>query len=272
MLKKLKTKLLDIFILILTIPILVPFYMLVVNSFKTKAEAAEMTLKLPTEWNIIENYRTMAEVGNIFVGFKNSAIITVLSVALTIIVSAITAFIIQRRKEKFSNWIFIFLVLGLFIPGFTVPTVLLIHRLHIPKLIGLILMNVVGGLPMGIFLYVRYLKSIPREIDEAAIIDGCGLFRLFMQIIMPLVTPITATYAIISVLSVWNDFAMPLYLLSGSENQTITLAMFNFFGPHSADWNLVFACIVVSTLPVIIIYFTLQKYIIAGMVGGSVKG
>lgn len=231
-----------------------------------------MSLKLPTTWNIVENYMTVAEVGKIATGFKNSLIITVLSVSLTILVSAITAFIIQRRKGKLSNWIFTFLLLGIFIPGFTVPTVLLVHRLHIPRLIGLILLNIVGGLPMGVFLYVGYLKSIPREIDEAAIIDGCGLFKLFIKIIMPLLAPITATYAIVSILGVWNDFAMPLYLLSGSENQTVTLAMFNFFGPHSGDWNLVFACIVISTLPVVIIYFALQKYIIAGMVGGAVKG
>ena len=272
MLKKLKGRLLDIFILILTIPIIVPFYMLVVNSFKTKAEAAEMNLRLPIEWNIIGNYTTMAQVGKIFTGFKNTVIITALSVSLTIIISSLTALIIQRRKEKISNYFLMFFLLGIFIPRFTVPTVLLIQSFHIPKLLGLILINIVGGLPMGLFLYVGYLKSIPQEIDEAAIIDGCGLFKLYTNIIMPLITPITATYAIISILGVWNDFEMPLYLLSGSENQTITLAMYNFFGPYSADWNLVFACIVASTLPVIIIYLVLQKYIISGMVGGSIKG
>ncbi len=272
MVKKIRKVSWEIVLLLMTLPILIPFYMLVVNSFKTSAEAAEMSLKLPTVWNGLENYSEMARVSNIWVGYKNSFIITAVSVVIMVGLCAITAFIIQRRRQKYSGWLYNFFILGMVLPSFIVPTVVLVRTLHLPGMAGLILIYIAMGLPMGIFLYTGYFKSIPRELDESAILDGCGLGGLFFKIIMPLVTPITATYSIISVLTLWNNFDTPLYLLSGSANVTVTLAMFNFFGPHSADWNLVFACVVATTLPVVLVYLILQKYIIAGMVGGAVKG
>lgn len=267
--KKILTKVL---LLLLALPVLMPFYMLIINSFKDKTEAAEMSISLPQKWNIIENYSEIAKVGNILTGYKNSFIITAISVLFIIIISALTSFVIQRRKEKISMFLYTFFVLGILLPSFTVPTILLVYKLHIAKFIGLIIINIATGLPMGIFLYVGYFKSIPKALDESAIIDGCGMLRLFFKIILPLAKPITATFSIVSILTLWNDFSTPLYLLSGSKNSTISLAMFNFFGAHSADWNLVFACVVAATLPVVIVYFLLQKYIVAGMVGGALKG
>lgn len=269
---KLKKYLWEIFMLFMTLPILIPFYMLLINSFKTNAEAADMNLKLPTRWNIFENYSEMASVANILTGYKNSIIITFSSVILIILVCSFTAFIIQRRKQIYSQWLYTFFILGLVLPSFIVPTVALVRNMRLPGIIGLILIYITGSLPMGIFLYTGYYKSIPRELDESAILDGCSLFGLFFKIILPLVTPITATYAIMNILTLWNNFDTPLYLLAGSENATVTLAMFNFFGPHSADWNLVFACVVATTMPIVLVYLVLQKYIVAGMVGGAVKG
>lgn len=272
MLKKLKNKIAEILLLLLTLPIILPMYMLVINSFKSKAESANINMKIPTTWNIVENYTQMARTGKILSGYKNSFIITLVSVVLIVILSALTAFIIQRRKHRVSGVLYLIFVLGVLLPSFTVPTVLLVQKIPAPRYVGLILIYIATNLPMGIFLYTGYYKSIPRELDEAAMLDGCAMPQLFIKIIFPLVKPMTATFAIITILGIWNDFSTPLYLLSGSQNQTVTLAMFNFFGPHAADWNLVFACIVASTIPVVIMYLLLQKYIIAGMVGGSVKG
>lgn len=259
-------------VILLTIPILIPIFMLVINSFKNKAEAAEMNLKFPIQWNIIDNYLELMKTGNIFTGLKNSLILTIIPTILIVVITSITAFVIQRRKNKASGILFNLFILGMILPGFIVPTVMIIRTLHIPSLLGVILMFTTGSIPMGIFLYVGYFKSIPRELDESAVIDGCGMLRLFYQIIFPLVTPVTATLVIVTVLGLWNDFGTSIYLLSGEKNQTLTLTMFYFFGPHSADWNLVFACIVVVTLPVVIFYLFLQKYIVAGMTGGAVKG
>ena len=271
MLRKLKKLIGEWVLLILAVPILIPLYMLVVNSFKNQAEAADMNLKLPLEWSMIDNYAELIETGNILIGFKNSLLITLISTFIIVAVTSLAAFVIQRKKNVFSRILFNLFILGMILPGFIVPTVLIIKSLHILPVMGVILIFATGSIPLGIFLYVGYYKSIPRELDESAVIDGCGMLRLFYRIIFPLVTPITATLVITSVLGIWNDFGTSIYLLSGEANQTLTLTMFYFFGPHSANWNLVFACICISTLPVVIFYLFLQKYIIAGMTGGAVK-
>lgn len=269
---KIKKSATELLFILLTVPILIPLYMLVVNSFKNKAEAAEMNLRLPEQWNMIDNYIEVIKAGNLITGLKNSLILTVVPTVLIVLITSIAAFVIQRRKQNFSGILFNLFILGMILPGFIVPTVMIVRMLHIPSILGVILIYTTGSIPMGIFLYVGYYKSIPRELDESSIIDGCGMLRLFYQIIFPLVTPVTATLVIVTVLTLWNDFGTSIYLLSGEANQTLTLTMFYFFGPHSADWNLVFACIVVITFPVVIFYLFLQKYIIAGMTGGAVKG
>ena len=270
--KKIKSVISGLVGMLLSLTILLPFYMLIINSFKNKAEAAEMNIRMPTEWHIFDNFMEMATTGNILIGYKNSIMITAMSVLLNILFSSITAFIIQRRTDRLAKFLYTFFILGILLPSFTVPTILMVYKLNLPRYIGLMLIYISGGLPMGLFLYVGYFKSIPRALDESAVIDGCGIMRLFFQIVMPLAKPITATYAIVTILTHWNDFSTPLYLLSGSQNTTVTLTMFSFFGAHSADWNLVFACVVATTIPVVIVYFFLQKYIVAGMVGGSLKG
>lgn len=272
MLYKIKKLAAEVVIALLTLPVLVPFYMLVVNSFKNKAEAAEMNLKLPVHWNIINNYVELINTGNLLTGLKNSLILTIIPTVLIVLITSIAAFVIQRRKQKLSGVLFNLFIMGMILPSFIVPTVIIVRTLHIPSIMGVIFIFITGAIPVSIFLYVGYYKSIPRELDESAVIDGCGMSRLFYQIIFPLVKPVTATLVIITTLGLWNDFGTSIYLLSGEANQTLTLTMFYFFGPHQADWNLVFACIVVVTLPVVILYFSLQKYIVSGMTGGAVKG
>ncbi|MBZ0295266.1 MAG: carbohydrate ABC transporter permease, partial [Anaerolineae bacterium] len=138
--------------------------------------------------------------------------------------------------------------------------------------VGIIILYTTTQIPFSIFLIYGFIDSVPRELDEAAIIDGCGPLQLFFRIILPLLTPVLVTAGILNFLGVWNDFLLPLYFLNNSAHWPMTLAVYNFFGQYQADWNLVSADILLTILPVIAIYLVGQRFILSGLSSGAVKG
>ncbi|GGH28801.1 carbohydrate ABC transporter permease [Paenibacillus segetis] len=258
--------------LLLSLVVIIPFYMILVNSFKNKEDAALVNLHAPTQWQAISNYITMFQEGGVWTAFKNSILLTVPSVLVIILLCAMTAFVLQRRKHKASSLMSSLIVLGLFVPGQIIPTYFICQYLHVSSFLAAALVLIAANIPMGVFLYMGFCKSIPTEIDESAILDGCSPLRLFFQIIYPLLQPITVTLFIITFMAIWNDFGTTIYFLNNTKNFTLTLTIFNFFGVHSSDWNLVFANVIIVSLPVIIVYFLAQKQIISGMTAGAVKG
>lgn len=257
---------------ILSLLILIPMYMVVINSFKTKTEAADMNLQLPSQWHILDNYSQMIQEGGIGVGLRNSVIITLVCVSVVVITSSMAAFVIQRRKSKVSSVINSIFLVGIMLPIQIIPTVYFCKFLKMTSYLSAIATLIVANISVAVFLYTGFLKSIPRQLDESAILDGAGPLRLFFQIIFPLLKPVTATAIIVTFMSVWNDFGTSIYFLNSSKDYTITLTIYNFFGQHNSDWQLVFANVVVACIPVVLIYLFLQKYIISGMTAGSVKG
>ena len=258
---------------VLTLFILIPFYLLLINSFKDKAGAAVMDLKLPEKWNIIANYSLLIKEGGIPRAFMNSVLISCISVTGIVILSAMTAFIIQRRKSGMCQFINSTVLAGMFLPTSMVPTYFIVKNLHLNAgYLGISLVYIAASFPVAVFLFTGFYKSIPIEIDESASLDGCGITRLFFNIIFPLIKPVTVTVLIISFMGVWNDFGISIYFLNSPKKYTMVLTTFNYFGTHAADWNLVFADIVVISLPVMVLYFALQKYIVSGMTAGAVKG
>lgn len=266
----------DVLGIILTgVIFLMPFYFLVINSFKNTKEASLMNLSLPSSYHIIENYKTVLEVqhGIVIRAFLNSFIIAILSVIGTIIVCSMAGFIMQRRKDKFSGlWNFVILF-GLILPPAIVPTVWVLKALHIfTTLPSMILLEIAFNFPFSTLMYKGFMATIPREIDEAAIIDGCGSIRLFFQIIFPLLKPINITILVLVFLGVYSDFMNPLYFLPGVNNVTVQLILFRFMSRYGTQWNLLFAAVVLITIPSVILYLFLNKQIIAGMTIGSLKG
>lgn len=164
------------------------------------------------------------------------------------------------------------ILMGLFIPGQIIPTYFICYYMHVRTFLAAGLVLIASNLSMGVFLYTGYFKSIPRELDESAMLDGCNGLQLFFHIIFPLLKPITVTLFIITFMGIWNDFGTTIYFLNSSRNFTLTLTIYNFFGVHSSDWNLVFANVIAVSLPVIIVYFMAQKQIMSGMTSGAVKG
>lgn len=270
--KKKGNIILSIVLWLFTLIILLPIYMVVINSFKDRNEAALMNISLPTTWHIVENYKEMIVEGGVIRGFINSMIVTGISVFLLVVLCSAMAFTLERKKDRLSKLVNSVVILGLVLPLQIIPTYFVCDFFHLTHMAAAIVVLVVANMSFTVFLYTGFVKSIPMEIDESAWLDGAGHYQLFFEIIFPLLQPVTVTAIIINFMAVWNDFGTTIYFLNSAENYTLPLTVYNFFGNHSSDWQLVFANVVFSSLPVAILYLALQKYIIAGMTAGAVKG
>lgn len=250
-----------------------PIWMVFINSIKNKADANMMGITLPED-NVLHlsNYIKVIEHGGIYRSFFNGVIEATLSVAVIILVASSCAFILARCKGKIYNIVFYTFIMGLIIPVAFIPTYLVLNTLHmINTYAGLILIFTTYGLPSSIFLYTGFIKTIPKELDEAAFLDGCGCFKTYFTIILPLLKPVTVTIFILSFIGAWNDTQIPLFFASG-DHWALPLTVYNFYGAFEKSWNLVFADVIITILPLLIIYMIGQKYIVSGMTAGAVKG
>ncbi|AQR97637.1 carbohydrate ABC transporter permease [Clostridium saccharoperbutylacetonicum] len=252
--------------------VLIPMVVLVLNSFKNQSESNKMSLSLPKEW-VFQNFKTVIEQGKLISSFLNSLLYATGSVIIIVFVVAAAAFVIARNRKGVNNFIYYFIISGIAIPINNVALMKVMQALGLVNTrIGIILVYAAINIPLSLFLSYGFISTIPREIDEAAIIDGCGPVKLFIKIILPLLKPIISTLFVLNFMAVWNDFTMPLYYLNNSGKWPMTLAVYNFFGAFENSWNLVSADIVLTLLPVLIVFILGQKYIVGGVAAGSVKG
>ncbi|MFT3982850.1 MAG: carbohydrate ABC transporter permease [Lachnospiraceae bacterium] len=251
------------------------FYFIIINSFKVKSEASLLNLSLPKEWNILENYSFIFQYSNgaFLKAFKNSAALTFWSIFILVIVASMTAFIMQRRRDKICKASDKLIVAGLIVPASIIPTYWMLSKLGLANTLpGLIMVEVASLFPFATMMYKGFIATIPKEIDEAAIVDGCSSLSLFYNIIFPLLKPITATVVILRSIVVYNDFQNPQYYMSGSGSQTIQLCVYGLQSAFDTDYSHLFAAIVTASLPMILIYLLLNKKILEGMTSGAVKG
>lgn len=266
------TVVLNIFTWLISLVVLLPLLVIILNSFKTQAEANTMSLKLPQKW-MFENYLVVIERGKLFSSFLNSSIYAVCSVTLIVMVVSSAAFVLSRNRSKLNQFIYYFILMGIAIPINNVALMKVMKATYLVNTrIGIVLLYAAINIPLSLFLTYGFINGIPKEIDEAAIIDGCSSRILFLKIILPLLKPIMATVFVLNFMSVWNDFTMPLYFLNNSNKWPMTLAVYNFFGAFERSWNLVSADIVMTLIPVFIIFILGQDYIVGGVSSGSVKG
>ena len=273
--EKRKTLIGDILGVIITVLIfIIPFYFMFVNSIKSKKEANQLSIEWPKEIHF-ENYIEVLTKSNgqLITAFKNSAILTLCSVALLCLFGAMAGYAIQRRSDKKMKLVQSVIMLGLMIPASILPTIHLLQTLHLYKtMLGMILIEVALQLPFTIMLYRGYMASIPVELEESAKIDGCNSWQIFTKIIFPLLKPINATVIILDAVTIFNDFTNPLYFLPGAKNATVQLTLYNYKGQFASSYNLLFADIILITVPMLILFLIFNKKIVAGMVAGSVKG
>ncbi|MFI3214082.1 MAG: carbohydrate ABC transporter permease [Eubacteriales bacterium] len=257
--------------IVFSLAIILPFYLVLVNSFKSKNESARLSIALPTEW-YFDNYTTVIEKGNLVQGFANSLLYAVVATTIAVIGCAMVAVVINRKKIMFNRIIYFVFLCGIFVPVNYVTLIAVLNAAHLNNTrVGLIIAFMSHMIPFCVFTISNFVSSVPVELDEAAVIDGAGSLNLFFKIILPMLKPVLITAYLLQFMNVWNDFMTPLYLTSSSKLWPMNLGVYNFFSKNEAYWNYVFADIVLTCLPVIIIYLIGQKYIISGLTSGAVK-
>lgn len=257
--------------LFLSLIVIAPFYMVFINSFKTKAEAARMSLALPTKW-MFSNYTEVIEKGKLIQGFSNSLLYALVATFVGVMLCAMASFVLSRRESKVNNFIYYFFLCGLFFPVNYVTLVRVLQWMHLTNTRpGIILVFISAMIPFCIFTIYSFVQSVPKEMDEAAVIDGAGPLQLFGLVIVPLMKPTLVTCFILQFMGVWSDFLTPLYLSSKSRLFPMTMSVYQFFGKNKNYWNYIFADIILTCIPVIIVYLIGQKNIVEGLTSGAVK-
>ncbi|HHV10077.1 MAG TPA: carbohydrate ABC transporter permease [Clostridiales bacterium] len=264
---------------LLCICYLFPFYIVIVNAFKNRKELYENMLALPQTFTPEYFLKAMSKM-NFLRAFTNSLIVTAVSIAFLVVLASMTAWMLVRTNNRLSKTIFMVFVATMIIPFQTIMMPLLqvmgwIKNItHIPmvnSLGGLIYMNIGFGASMAVFLYHGFIKTIPVSLEEAATIDGCNKFWVFWKIVFPILKPTTVTVMILDVIWIWNDYLLPLLILSKKELRTIPLSTSSFFGQFTNEWNLAMAGLLLTIIPIIIFYLAAQKYIVKGVAAGAVK-
>lgn len=250
-------------------------YFIVINSCKPRGEAARLSLQLPKKWAILENYKYVLDYSNhLFLrSMWNSIRLTAVSIVVLVLVASMAGYILQRRQGRISQIANKLILAGLIVPPSVIATYWILQKLGVVgTFTGLTLVEVATMFPFSVMIYKGYMATIPSDIDEAAIIDGCTPSRLFFQIMFPMLKPITATVVILRSVVVYNDFSNPLYYMAGAKNSTIQLFVYNFQSAFLTQWNILFAAIVLSSIPPLIVYIILNRKILEGVTAGAVKG
>lgn len=253
--------------------ILGPLYIAVLIAIKDPSEM-ENVLSFPKKLRL-QNFADAWVMTDYPRKFMNTLFITVVNLIFTILTNSMVAYAITRNKDKnkLFSLAYYYFVSAMFIPFNVImlPLVKQASTFHMDNIVGITFLYIIFGLPMNIFLYSGFVKSVPVALDEAAYIDGATPFQTFYRIIFPLMKPMSATVAILSFMWTWNDFSMPLVLLSEEKYQTLQLAQYVFKGQFNTEYNLAFASYLLVLLPILLVYVFCQKWIIEGVTNGAVK-
>jgi raffinose/stachyose/melibiose transport system permease protein len=262
-------------ILVAIVVFLVPFTFIIFTAGKTQAEASFLEFSWPTEWALFDNIVTVLQNRDFLLirAFINSTILTVGAVSVMVVLGAMVGYVLQRRKSRWNPLVNGLVLAGLIIPPAVVPSIWVMQGLGIFKtLAGLGAMHVAFGLSFCILLFRAFVATIPREVDEAAIIDGAGPVKLFFRVVFPLLRSVIVTVIVVQSVFVFNDFTYALYFLPGDDNATVQLTTFNYISQSVSSYNLLFADVLLITIPPLIMYIFFQRQIVAGMTSGAVKG
>jgi raffinose/stachyose/melibiose transport system permease protein len=249
-----------------------PIYLVFANALKTANDASSMSAQPPLDlqWG---NFSAVIDQGNLGTAFFNSILYSFVSTLLAVLLAALAAYVLARQRSRRHEIIYLLLIMGIAIPTNYVTLTKVMQLTHlIDTQIGIILVYAATQIPFDVFLIYAFIDSVPRDLDEAAFIDGCSPLRTFFSIVFPMLTPVLVTCGVLNVLNIWNDFLTPLYLLGNSNNWPMTLSVYNFFGMYEANWAYISADVVLTILPVILVYIVAQRWILSGALSGAVKG
>lgn len=255
---------------------LFPIYLVITSAFKSKPELAKSILSLPLSFAYLENFGTAMKTINFWVSLRNTIVCTFPSVALVVIASSMGGYSIAKHGQgsRLIKGMDMFYLASMMIPFqvLMIPVYKLYKTMGLQNThVGMILMLSGTSIAYSTFLYVGFAKTVPQELESAALIDGCGPYRAFFSIIFPLMGPITATVAALHIMWFWNDFNIALILLQRDSIRTLTIKQFYFFGQYRADYGMAFAAALLSMVPVLAFFLLMQRYIVEGVSAGAVK-
>lgn len=266
-----------VFLIPLSLVLLVPFYIAVVNAFKKKADILSNPFSFPLSNMTLDNFIRSAVTPsfNIFKAYWTSIMITTVSVVLLIFLCSMMSFVFARVKNRFLSVCYLLLLSGLMIPPqvILIPLVQVLSKLGLmftPQ--GLILYNIGFYVPFTVFIFVGFIRTLSKELDESAKMDGASQLTIFWRIIFPLLRPATASAVIFLCLWIWNDFINPVIILGSTKSYTVTTGIFQAVGQYSTNWEDIFALVVLASAPIFLLYLFMQRQFISGLTEGSVKG
>jgi raffinose/stachyose/melibiose transport system permease protein len=251
----------------------IPIYYLVVSTFKNQKEIMTSPLALPSSFTL-DNYRKALATMDFWRNFGNSLFITVCSVIVIIVFGSMAAYAVSRRKNKVTGFISWYFIIGFMVPLQTtmLPLFTIMRSLHmINTFRGMIFLHS-NQVAFAYFMYRSFMSTVPKELEEAAQIDGAGLLTTFWVVVFPLLKPVTATLVIFNTMWIWNDFLLTYLFLSSTKKATLIMQVYNGVCQFSNDWSIMMPALVLALLPMVIFYLIMQKHIIGGLTVGSVKG
>lgn len=279
--KKAKSTLSSVLLVCLSLIWLSPIYIILANSFKSRDEMYVNPLGMPETFSL-EYYSGAMEKMNFLRAFGVSLVITIVSVAIIVVLCAMAAWMMARSDGKLSKAIYYTLILTMLIPFQTLMMPLMQEMNVLEKLLGFQIKDTIGGLifmyigfgaGMGVFMFYGFVKgSLPRTLEEAAIIDGCNTWQMFWRVVFPLMKPTIITLVILDVIWIWNDYLLPSLTLKSASNRTIPIGTQIFFGQYTIEWNMAMAALMLTIIPVVVFYLCAQKHIVKGVAAGAVKG
>ncbi len=260
---------------VMLVVFVIPFAFIALTAVKDRAQSAELDFSWPTSWpvwgNIVEVVTTRDNL--LVTAMRNSFVVTIVAVALLIVFCSMTGFVMERRRDRMSALASALVLAGLIIPPAVVPTIYVLQKINLfNSLWGLVLVEVAYIAPFSIILFRAFVATIPRQLDEAAMIDGCTGLALFFRVVFPLLRPVTITVILTASVAIYNDFVNPLYFLPGSDNATVQLTLYNFQSQFNTQWNLLFMDVLLITVPALVMFIIFNRKIVAGLTTGAVKG
>ncbi len=263
-----------ILLVLWSLVVLFPLWVMVINSFKDRLSIYRNPFGLPSKWNF-GNYLTVLQDGDFLNYFKNSFIVVVGSIILVLLIGSLAGYALANWKGRWSRALFLFMIAGMMLP-IKIASIKLLELMRnfglLNTLGSLIPIYIAMGVPISVFILTEFIRAVPYELTEAAIIDGAGRLKVYYLIVLPLLRPALATVAIYNLVPFWNDLWFPLIFINDERSKTLLLGVTRLFGQYQTDWSKVLAVLTLSAVPVILLYLTMSKQFIKGLTAGAVKG
>jgi len=264
----------ELSLLFATFVMLIPVFYFVISAFKIREDILFYPMKMTPEMFTLENFKVAWEKIKYFQALKNTAIITVSSLAIVIICGSLAGFALARIKVRRFRYYYTFMMSLMILPfiGCLLPLIVIINRIKLfNSLWACILIQGGWSIPFATFLFTSFMRSLPGELEEAAMIDGCSMWRTYFQVFLPLLAPVTATVCIRTGIGIWNDYLVSATFLNSAKMPTVLVSVSKFFGDYVNEYGQSFAAVIMCSIPALVVFLALQKYFVKGIVAGSVK-